>query len=171
MKSTLMTLLILFLFSFSGDSLLRATQETSLQEKSIPIVPLDPKHSAPRRSFIYISGIEVPLREVIRDRDAWREIWKRIHGPYHELPALPEIDFSLEMIVVVALGVRPSSGYDIFVDRAYERDDQLEIIVRRVTPKHCGVLTVMTAPVDVVRIKKTTHPVVFKETKGVHVCN
>jgi hypothetical protein len=171
MRRTLVPLFILILFSFSFDSFVRATQETALQGKSVPLVPLDPNRSEPRRSFTYNSGIEDPLRVVIRDRDAWRDIWKRIHRPLGELPSLPEIDFSLEMVVVVALGARPTSGYGITVDRAYERDDQLEIVVRRASQKHCGVFSMMTAPVDIVRLPKTKHTVVFRETDFVHVCN
>ena len=171
MKRTLVPLFILLLFSFSGGSFLRATQESASKEMSIPILTLDSKGSELRRSFTYTSGIEEPLRVVIRDREAWRDIWKRIHRPLSELPSLPEIDFSLEVIVVVALGARPNSGYGIIVDRAFESNDQLEIVVRRVSQRNCGVFAMMTQPVDVVRLPKTAHPLVFRETESVHVCN
>ena len=170
MKRTLVTLFVLLL-SFSGESVLRATQDAANQGKSVPIVPLDPKRSEPRRSFVEISGIEEPLRVVIRDQDAWRDIWKRITSPNRELPSLPEIDFSSEMIVVVALGTKPSSGYGIIVDRAFERDDKLEIVVRSLSQKHCGVWPMMTSPADIVRLPKTMRPVVFRETEIVRICN
>jgi len=84
---------------------------------------------------------------------------------------LPKIDFSKEMVVVVALGGRPTGGYGIVVDRAYERDDRLEVIVRSLTPaKSCFLIQATTAPVDIVRIPKTERSVVFRETEVVHEC-
>jgi len=163
--------LILFLITFCGYSVLRATQEVAYQGTPVPITQLGPKRSGPRVSFMDISGIGKPLRLVIRDLDSWRDVWKRIHhGPYPELPPLPEIDFSREMVIVVALGGRPSSGYGIIIDRAYERDDQLEVVVRSIDGKGCTALTVITAPVDIVRLAKTERAVVFKEIEVVREC-
>jgi hypothetical protein len=179
MKRMLLSLFILLLVSFSGYSVLRTPQQPSNGGKPVPITPLAPKPCptcAPRQSFTAYSGIGESLRMVIRDRDAWRDIWKEIHSPKGygsgtELPPLPEIDFSREMVVVAALGARPSSGYSIIVDRAYERDDRLEIAVRTTSPgKGCMALAVVTAPVDVVRLPKTDRSVVFRETEITHNC-
>lgn len=180
MKRTLLSLVVLLLINLSGYSILRATQDAHYQGTPVPITPLAPKPCptcAPRQSFTAFSGIGEKLRMVIRDRDAWREMWKRIHSPNHgygsvtELPPLPEIDFSREMIVVAAMGGQPSSAYAIVVDGAYERDDRLEIVVRSVSPgKGCMALAVVTAPVDVVRMPKTERSVVFRETEIAHDC-
>lgn len=171
MKHTLLSSFMLFLFSFSAYPVLRATQEGAAQGTEVPITLVGPKRSGPRTSFTDFSGISDPLRVVIRDGDAWREIWKRIHRPVTELPPLPEVDFSREMVVVAALGGRPSSTYAIIVDGAYERDERLEIAVRSVSPgKSCMTLTVCTAPVDIVRLPKTERSVVFRETEVVHEC-
>src|SRR5712671_3246759 len=114
MKRALVSSLILLLISFSADSALRPNQGVAYQGTPVPITQLGPKRSGPRWSFTDVSGITDPLRMVIRDRDAWREMWKRVHhGQFPELPSLPEIDFSREMIVVAALGGRPTSGYGI----------------------------------------------------------
>ena len=181
MERTLLSLFILLLISFSGHSVLRAPQEPAYPGTPVPITPLGPKRSGPRTSFTDSSGIGDRLRVVIRDRDAWRDVWQRIQspvcslpnpprGPLPELPPLPEIDFSREMLVVVALGGRPSSGYAIVVDGAYEQDNRLEIVVRSVSVKGCAALAVMTAPVDIVRLPKTERAVVFRETEAVREC-
>ena len=180
MKRTLFSFFILLTISCSGYSVLRAPQESSSRGKPVTITPLSPMPCptcAPRESFTAFSGIGENLRVVIRDHDAWRDMWKRIHslnqgyGSVRELPPLPEIDFSEEMIVVAALGGRPSSGYAVIVDNAYQRDDRLEITVRTVSPgRGCMSLAVVTAPVDVVRLPKTERSVVFRETEIAHDC-
>jgi hypothetical protein len=87
------------------------------------------------------------------------------------LPPLPEIDFSREIVIVVALGVRPSGGYGIIVDGAYERDKQLKIVVRSISPgKGCIVTAALTQPVDIVRLPKTVRSVVFREAEVMHEC-
>jgi hypothetical protein len=115
---------------------------------------------------------------VVRDRDAWVDLWNRIHrvdpirGPYPEPPPLPEIDFSREMLVVAAMGRRGSSAYGIIIDAAYayERNYRLEVVVRSVENR-CGLaLGIMTAPIDIVRLPKTERTVIFRETEVVPAC-
>jgi hypothetical protein len=177
MKRALLSLVILLTISLSGYSTLRAIQETPHPGTPVTVTPLGPKRSGPRMSFTSNSGIGDPLRIVIRDGDAWREMWKRIHSPdadhdpISELPPLPEIDFSREIVVVVASGARANGGYAIIVDGAYERDDRLEIVVRSVSPgKGCFNVQMVTQPVDIVRLPKTERSVVFRENEVVHEC-
>jgi hypothetical protein len=111
---------------------------------------------------------------VVRDRNTWLDVWKRIYqvvpsnGPY---PELPEIDFSREMIFIAAMGQQPTSGYAIIIDGAYERDDGLEVVVKSVINLKCGaVLTMVTSPIDIVRLPKIERPVVFREIEVVPDC-
>jgi hypothetical protein len=177
MKRALLSLFILIPISFSGYTVLRATQEPATQGTPLPFTQLGPKRSGPHTSFAANSFLWDPLRVVIRDGDTWRDMWKRIHspapgrGPYPELPPIPEIDFSREMIVVVAMGRQPNSAFAIIIDGAYERDDRLEIVVRSVSGKGCLAYSIITAPVDIVRLPRTERSVVFRETEVVPDCN
>jgi hypothetical protein len=177
MKRALLFLLVLFLVSFSGHTALQANQETGDQGTPVPVTQLGPKRSGPRWSFTSNSGISDRLRMVIRDREAWLDVWKRIHspgpthGPSSTVPPLPEIDFSREMLIVVTSGARPTGGYGIIVDAAYERHDQFEIVVRTISPgKGCFVTQAVTQPVDIVRLPKTERSVVFREIEVVQEC-
>jgi len=172
MKGVLLSL-VLFLISIPGLQVLRATQEVAHQGKPVPVTQLGPKRSGPRSSFSG-SKFEGPFRLVVRDPDAWHDVWRRIYqhntgnGPY---PEPPEIDFSREMVIVAAMGQRPTSGYEIIIDSAYERDDQLEVIVKSVVNVKCfGVLMVVTSPIDIVRLPKVERPVVFREIEVVPDC-
>ena len=134
MKHVVLSLVVL-LISIPGLHALRATQEVAYQGKPVLITPLAPKRSGPRTSFRIGSSIVDQFRVVVRDRDMWLDVWKRIYqvapsnGPY---PDLPEIDFSREMVIVAAMGQQPNSGYAIIIDGAYERDNHLEVVVKSV---------------------------------------
>ena len=136
----------------------------------VPITRLNPR-PCPSCPFADTSGIKDKLRLVITDSDAWRNIWKVINETKLQLPILPEIDFSREMVVVVGLGQKPSGGYSILVDRAYEANNQLDVnVVSRSPGRSCLVPTVLTQVVDVVRLPRIEHSVVFHETEIVHEC-
>lgn len=177
MKRTLLLLFGLFLITFSAHSGAQTNQETTYQGTPVPFTQLGPKRSGPRWSFTSNSGIWDRRRMVIRDDEAWLDLWKRVHspdpthGPYTTLPPLPEIDFSSEMLIVVSSGARPTGGYGIIIDAIYGQQNQIEIVVRDVSPgKECIVTQSATQPVDIVRLPKTARSIVFREVGVVHEC-
>ena len=109
------------------------------------------------------------LRLVIKNRDEFSNFWKQLTSripPGNGIPPPPEIDFTKEMIVVSAMGQRPSSGYRTVIDGACEVDGQVEVFVSNVEDVSCiGVATVLTHPADAVRLPRTDLPVVFRETQ------
>jgi hypothetical protein len=112
---------------------------------------------------------ENAFRRVIRNRDEFSDFWKQFTAqvpPGNWVPPLPEIDFSKEMVVVAAMGSRPTSGYWIIIDGACEADGQLEVFVGSADDVSCAAqLQVVTHPADAVRIPQTDLPVVFRETQ------
>ena len=137
------------------------------QEKSVLVTRLVVTFGTNTTS-IWQSGFWDELRIIIRDRATWDTIWKRIvspdpyHDPYNAVPPLPEIDFSREMLVVTAMGQRPSGGYRIMVNSVLEKNRRLEVEVHSIST--CGgAPAIVTAPIDIVRIPKTDIPVSFRE--------
>ena len=112
---------------------------------------------------------ENALRLVIKNRDEFSDFWKRLTAkvpPGGWIPPLPEIDFSKEMVVVAAMGARPTSGYWTIIDGACEVDGQVEVFVSNVEDASCtGQLQVVTYPADAVRLPQTDLPIVFRETQ------
>ncbi len=110
-----------------------------------------------------------PLRLVIKNRDELSDFWKRFTAPLppgNWVPPVPEIDFSKAMIIVAALGSRPSSGYWTIIDGACEVDGQVEVFVSNVEDVRChGQFAVLTHPADAVRLPQTDLPIVFRETQ------
>jgi hypothetical protein len=176
MRLALLVCVVPFLSGVSTYFGAQETQRPICHGKPIPITLLGPKMSGPRVSF-RSGGIWEPLRSVIRDRAQFNNFWKRLHSPdplyspdpTHDpgvqLPPLPEIDFSREMVVIAAMGRRPNGAYWIIIDGACEVDGQLEIFVRSIDGSRCTAPGIMTAPVDVVRLPRIDLPVVFLETE------
>ena len=136
--------------------------------KSVPVSlmehPFGMKESGRRGPFLF-RGISLRARLVIRSRDEFNELWKGLFRSGSDKPALPEIDFSREMIIVAAMGQRGTSGYEILIDGACEIDHRLEVMVRSTNYLKCrGAYMVETEPLDIVRFPKTDLPVVFRET-------
>ena len=122
----------------------------------------------PPLPWVHSFPSDKPLRLVIKSRDEFSDFWKRLTGrvpPGQWVPELPEIDFSKEMIVVAAMGQRPSSGYWTIIDGACEVDGQVEVFISNVEDPSCiGVFTALTYPADAVRLPRSDLPIVFRET-------
>jgi hypothetical protein len=110
-----------------------------------------------------------PFRRVIKTRAEFSAFWKEFTAPIPPtngvLPPPPEVDFSKEMVVVSAMGERPTSGYWTVIDGACEVDGQVEVFVTSLE-ETCGAsFGVVTYPADAVRLPRTDLPVVFRESQ------
>jgi protease stability complex PrcB-like protein len=117
------------------------------------------------------SGLGDSLRLVVRDTSSWRRIWQRIHQPFIPQPALPAIDFAHDMIVVAAMGTRPSGGYDVVIEGAGEDSTGVEVFVRQSSPAAgCPLSAALTQPVDVAKIPARPSHVRFSDRRVVVPC-
>jgi hypothetical protein len=117
------------------------------------------------------TGFGDPARFVVRDPERWAEVWNRTFAPMSEVPPRPAVDFSTDMILVAAQGGRGSSGYDISIDRVTSQGNAIVVDVTETSPdERCGVLTVITSPVMMVRIPVSSNPVQFVERSRTQSC-
>jgi hypothetical protein len=123
-------------------------------------------------SFASSSGLDKPARIVVRDDVTWRALWSQIYLGSAPVPPLPAIDFSREMIVVVALGSRSTGGYGILLeDASADAKDGTAIAVRSMSPgPGCGVTLAFTQPVDIARLPLRQGEVRFVERAQVFDC-
>jgi hypothetical protein len=109
------------------------------------------------------------FRLVIKNRDEYVDFWKQFTAPIspsNAPVAMPEIDFTKQMLVVSAMGERRSSGYWTIIDGVCEVDNQVEVFVSNVEDVRCGgVFGVVTYPADAVLIPRSDLPVVFRESQ------
>jgi PrcB C-terminal len=113
------------------------------------------------------TGISEARRLVIRDANAWAEFWSELG-----VGDRPEVDFSRDLVVVVAAGQRPTGGHEIAVDRVSQDNSELTISVVETTPgPNCMTTTSLTQPVDVVVVPKVSARTwSFLEHKEVRGC-
>jgi hypothetical protein len=134
------------------------------------VVPLARLSERPY-AFTTFSGVPESTHFVVRDSVHWMQTWTTIHRPFIPAPAPPHIDFQREMIVVAALGNRPSEGYDVLLERAVEDSTGIEVDVRVSAPASgCPVGAATTQPVDLARIPASGRPVRFRERNIVVPC-
>jgi hypothetical protein len=120
------------------------------------------------------SGWRLPGETVIRDRAAWEAAWRTLHGAEtadETVPAAPQIDFTRDMVIVVALGSRPSGGFTVKVDEL-TREGSGAVVRYTATEPGAGCMTTqaLTSPVDVVRVPRVAGAVRFDPRRVVRDC-
>jgi hypothetical protein len=122
-------------------------------------------------SFTYFSQLREPQRLVIRDQAAWVNAWASLWPLGAPIAAPPNVDFDHEMIVLVALGERPTGGYSILVDSAGSSVDGVTVWVGTSSPgARCVTTQAFTQPVDIARLPRVNAPVRFSGTSLVADC-
>lgn len=105
---------------------------------------------------------------VLRTREAWEASWaNEIHQP-PTAPPSPAVDFTRDEVVAVFLGQVSSGGHEVeILGAARTATGAHHLRVRRTRPAAgCMTTAVMGAPVDVVRLPRSTgEPVVTWETQ------
>src|SRR5262249_55045159 len=64
------------------------------------------------REALTSSGMEMQQHLVIRNAATWTAVWQQIRG-YGETTAAPVVDFARQVVIVAALGAKPTGGYSI----------------------------------------------------------
>ena len=108
-----------------------------------------------------------PRRIVLRDRVMWKALWEELHSD--NAPPLPEVDFTTEMLVVVANG--NTSGSERIKVEAASLDATALTVAVRTRRGGCDAMPSVGAPVHVVRLPRSDVPVVFQERHLVIGCS
>lgn len=116
------------------------------------------------------SGMSDSARRVITDQGTWSAAWSTVYARQGPPPALPAVDFTREMVVLVAMGTRSSGGYTIQVD-SVRADSVLTIFVRSTSPgPQCGAIAALTEPVHAVAIRRSGLAPRFVEQRQIQSC-
>jgi len=107
------------------------------------------------------SGLTVSAYYVINDVDELARVWNpfvQVHDP--EKP-MPEIDFSETTIIVVFMGLCPTTGYGIDVKEIIDTGLSMVVRVEKTYPKGCVVGEMLTFPFHIVKVEKTSKYIIF----------
>lgn len=123
------------------------------------------------RWFLYDSGMATARRRVIRDQGHWESRWLEMVGSLRPIPPTPAVDFANHVVIVVAMGTRPTGGYAIDIEAVHAMDDDVWVSVRQTSPgPSCVVATANSAPVDVAVVPRFGGDATFLEEESEHDC-
>jgi PrcB C-terminal len=110
------------------------------------------------------SGLTMRERRIIRASIAWDAAWADAWGRQLSPPALPAVDFSLEMVVLAAMGEQASGGYAIEVQGVTQRQAVLDVtVVERNPGPNCLATLALTQPFTARRVPRFDGNVYFVE--------
>lgn len=114
------------------------------------------------------SGVIEPRQVVNKDEAGWRRLWGEHQPPGQPARPLPEIDFTKEMVILVAMGQRFSGGFTIEIEKVETSRGRLTIFVRPEAPPPGAMVTqALTAPFEIVAVPRSDSPPQFVESKEV----
>jgi hypothetical protein len=117
------------------------------------------------------SGIETPTRTVISDDAAWAAAWAQIHAHATEVPPLPAIDFDNSVLVMAAMGTRPTGGYEVIIESVRAHNGGLLVSVLERSPgSSCGTYQALTAPIHVVQVPRSGTSGTFSVRQETYSC-
>ena len=100
-----------------------------------------------------VSGFADPTGAVLTDSASWAAAWDKIHAGRQPQPPCPNVDFDRYRVVLVGLGSRGSSGFDIRVDSVVTYEMGPIVYLLATAPgATCVTAAVITAPVEALRL-------------------
>ena len=100
------------------------------------------------------SGIVLEELQVrtIRAQEEWAEFWSDHQSHVMPPPALPQLDFSRDMVIAAVDRQQPSGGYSLEIAGVQAPGGELEVALTRTVPgEGCVVTQVITQPYHIVR--------------------
>jgi protease stability complex PrcB-like protein len=117
------------------------------------------------------SGFGEPDRFVVRDSAQWAGVWATAFARQTPVPPLPSVDFATEMVVVAALGARPSGGYDIAIEGVAPEVGGAAVRVVTTAPgDNCYTTAAITEPVVMLRVGAVAGRIRFHERAETRFC-
>jgi len=102
------------------------------------------------------------VRIVVRDHETWRSVWAQATSTQPSPPALPEVHFDRDMVLVVGAG-RMTPGDQIRVDSAGARGQFFVAVVRTIV--ECRPFAAAGYPLEIVRVPRSDKPVTWLERR------
>ena len=119
----------------------------------------------------FYTGVTGSTRTVLRTEEAWAGFWRELRGDEDPIPPPPFIDFGAQIVVVAAMGERPTGGYVIDITAVDASEDGLRVEVVEMSPgEGCTVNDAVSAPVKAVAVDRVEGEATFVEHQVVQPC-
>jgi hypothetical protein len=146
-------------------------QEVEPAREAAPSAPFEMRRFADGMNrWRFTSDLTERAQRVIRSEAEWEDFWDGLNRQQSYAP-VPDVDFEREMLLIAAMGARPTGGYVIEIASAVERADAIEVRVVETSPgRLCGTTQAVTEPADIVRVTRSAKPVRWVEQERVSDC-
>lgn len=116
------------------------------------------------------SGYLEPVQQVLKTAAELAAAWRAIHGGSQGEP-VPKVDFSRQMVVLLALGQRPTGGYSLKFDGTSSSGIGVVVSYTITVPgPGCMTAQVLSSPVELVAVPRMDGVVHFDATQVVQRC-
>jgi len=120
---------------------------------SHPVDAAPPARVLPLRHIDDLGHYGSPLRAIVTDSVALRHVWSLVHGGGSTPP--PQVDFTSEMVLLVALGAQPTTGWGIRVDSVTTSSPEVTTAFVSISvPEGCVEGPAFTLPMDAVIVQR-----------------
>lgn len=111
------------------------------------------------------SGLDQPVRCVVRRQEDWAALWAAIRRRHRETPPAPPpaVDFRISTVLVAGMGSHSSTGYGIGIVDVRRTERGIVATVLRNTPGVCVAGPAFTEPVHALSIPRDDTPIQFIE--------
>jgi hypothetical protein len=108
------------------------------------------------------SGITESVHRLIDSQEEWSSVWAAAYAEYapSQVPAMPVVDFSTEVVVLSAAGFRGAQGFTYQINHVGLTDAGLQVYVLE-DYAHCGTLPGLSSPVHALRVPRVAHTATF----------
>ena len=137
-----------------------------------PTAPVDAALSFETIVKASYSGFSGPRRTAVRSDGEWVRVWQTLYAGQNPVPALPEVDFGRETVLLAAAGTRENGCFSIDITRArLTGSGSIELEVTETVPgPTCACTLALTQPVHLVRIARVSATETFVERLSQLLC-
>lgn len=116
-------------------------------------------------------AIREPRRQLVETQAEWEAVWAESSADVLPQPPAPAVDLSDHVLVVLAMGGRPTGGYSISAESLSQRGADLWLtVVERSPGPGCIVTQATTAPLTVVLVPRTGGQLYLVERQATTDC-
>jgi hypothetical protein len=151
------------LFSCKPSEATSKTKKEAVAHEPLVVVVLNNGHNG---------GFIEKENRIITSEEELKSVWNQAFKNYSKKEPLPEVDFSKNIVVLVALGERNAGGYSIKVKNAVPTKAGILVTVEETSPgKTCMLTTAMTYPYQIVQLNTTNKKITFSANAIVAECD
>lgn len=132
-----------------------------------------------KKSFIPIElqsgnngGFKEKSNQIISDQKEFSKIWDQAFVNYMNKESAPEVDFTKNIVLLIALGEKTSGGHTIKVNSIVESNENTIVNILETCPgKGCMTTESITYSYQIVQIEKPNKPIQFSTIEKIIDCD